>query len=270
MSALASSLILHPSLNQSLAVLATTNGRDKVYRLIQYLSRLIAWSYLRRGSLDHAAKWEGLMKGMAAGRRVMRLFKPTEFVQAALRLAQRPITSLTAPGQIAHLAQIGRQIGYAGFLGSDGLVWLGGIQFLRYDKEKIARLQRISYKCWLTGIFLSLVSTVASLAKLRADGKRFALSNKIARREAATSEKTPEEKARDEEERRQKGRALLAQRQTLLSQLVMDSCDIWIPATNLGYTSLNDGVLGILGATTSYMSLQTLWAKHKAAGISKV
>lgn len=37
------------------------------------------------------------------------------------------------------------------------------------------------------------------------------------------------------------------QRQTLLSQLIMDSCDIWIPATTLGYTNLNDGVIGILG-----------------------
>jgi peroxin-11B len=27
----------------------------------------------------------------------------------------------------------------------------------------------------------------------------------------------------------------------------MDSFDIWIPATNLGYTNLNEGVLGFLG-----------------------
>ena len=28
----------------------------------------------------------------------------------------------------------------------------------------------------------------------------------------------------------------------------MDSCDIWIPANNLGYTHLNDGVIGLLGS----------------------
>ena len=38
-----------------------------------------------------------------------------------------------------------------------------------------------------------------------------------------------------------------SQRQTLLSQAIMDSCDIWIPATTLGYTNLNDGVIGVLG-----------------------
>ena len=75
-----------------------------------------------------------------------------------------------------------------------------------------------------------------------------------------------DEKLRDEEERREKGRALVEsvllsslqsieklilagvrQRQSLMSQLIMDGFDIWIPATNLGYTQLNDGLLGFLG-----------------------
>jgi peroxin-11B len=44
--------------------------------------------------------------------------------------------------------------------------------------------------------------------KLRADGRRFALSQAAARKE--NNEKSPEEKVRAEEERREKGRALLA------------------------------------------------------------
>jgi len=52
------------------------------------------------------------------------------------------------------------------------------------------------------------VSTGASLVKLRADGRRFALSNIVAKREAG--EKTAEDRVREEEERREKGRALLA------------------------------------------------------------
>lgn len=38
-----------------------------------------------------------------------------------------------------------------------------------------------------------------------------------------------------------------SQRQTLMSQLVTDACDVWIPSNNLGYTNLNDGVIGALG-----------------------
>lgn len=65
-------------------------------------------------------------------------------------------------------------------------------------------------KCWLFGITVSLISSSASLVKLRADGRRFALSNEMARREGRSEEKGPDERAREAEERREKGRALLS------------------------------------------------------------
>ncbi|WVR06994.1 hypothetical protein IAU60_004032 [Kwoniella sp. DSM 27419] len=268
MSSLAAQAILHPKLSQSLAVLATTIGRDKAYRLIQYIARLLAWSFLKRGNVEAAARWEGLKTGFATGRRVMRLFRPAEFLQSAMNLAQRPVTSLKGPGQIAHLAQIGRQLGYAGFFTADMMVWLGQIRFLRFDKEKLARFQRLTFKCWLAGIVCSLISSSSSLVKLRADSRRFALSAEVARREGKEG-KGPDELAQAETERREKGRALLAQRQSILSQLIIDSCDVWIPATGLGYANASEGTLGALGAITSWMSLQAQWRKHGAAGIRK-
>ena len=62
---------------------------------------------------------------------------------------------------------------------------------------------------WLIGISLSLVSSSASLVKLRADSRRFALNLEMARKEGQ-AEKTPEDRVREEEERREKGRGLLA------------------------------------------------------------
>ena len=76
--------------------------------------------------------------------------------------------------------------------------------------RKIARFQRRAYQFWLLGMLLSLSSSVASLTKLRADSRRFALSNELARREANKGEKTPEDRVQEEEERRAKGRAMLA------------------------------------------------------------
>ncbi|KAL0250572.1 hypothetical protein I308_102754 [Cryptococcus tetragattii IND107] len=268
MSTLATNIILHPRVNQSLAILATTVGRDKVTRLIQYLARLISWYLLSRGRIESASRFEGLKNGLANGRKVMRLFRPAEFLQSAVNLAQRPITSLKGPGQIAHLAQIGRQIGYAGFHSADMIVWLAQIRFLKFDKTTTQRYVRIMYKFWLAGIVCSLVSSSASLVRLRADSRRFALSSQVAKEEEKDG-RSGEEAARQMSERRERGKALLDQRQTILSQLVSDSLDVWIPATGLGYTNLNDGTLGTFGVITSYMGLQTLWAKHSAAGVKK-
>lgn len=77
--------------------------------------------------------------------------------------------------------------------------------------SKMARLQRLTFQFWLFGILSSLVSGTASMVKLRADSRRFMLSAEMARREAYTggSEKSPEVRAREEEERREKGRGLL-------------------------------------------------------------
>ena len=74
--------------------------------------------------------------------------------------------------------------------------------------RRLVAIQRISQRCWLIGILLSIGSSASSLVKLRADGRRFALTQAAARKE--NTEKSPEEKVRAEEERREKGRALLA------------------------------------------------------------
>lgn len=68
-------------------------------------------------------------------------------------------------------------------------------------------------------------------------------------------------------------------------QFVIDLLDVWIPASNLGYVALNDGVLGVFGYAdpcsmpdarctdirtfrfiTSIMALRSQWA---AASVTK-
>lgn len=43
--------------------------RQQVYRLVQYLSRLIAWYLVRRGSIDTADRFIGLRNGLMQARR---------------------------------------------------------------------------------------------------------------------------------------------------------------------------------------------------------
>lgn len=75
--------------------------------------------------------------------------------------------------------------------------------------RRLARIQRLSQKAWLFGILSSLVSSSASLVKLRADSRRYMLSREVARKDAASGEKSKEDRVKDEEERRERGRALL-------------------------------------------------------------
>ncbi|KAL1405449.1 Peroxisomal membrane protein PMP27 [Vanrija albida] len=268
MATIISQVVLHPKVSQALAVLATTIGRDKLYRLIQYVSRILAWSFARSGAPDLAARFDGLKGALGMGRKLMRVFKPVENLQSALNISQRPFTGITRAETLAQVTQLGRQIAYAIFLGTDSIVWLQFSKFLHLDKDKAARIQQISNKAWFIGLVLSLVSSGASLVNLRHQSRRFALQSEVSRREGG--EKGPDQAAAEEAERRKQGRALLAQRQTLLSQIVTDSFDIWIPSNNLGYSHLSEGAVGLLGATTSYMALQKVWNKHGAAVVAKL
>ncbi|GHJ83635.1 hypothetical protein NliqN6_0037 [Naganishia liquefaciens] len=255
-SMLAAQLILHPQLTKSLKLLATTVGRDKTYRLIQYLARLVAWSLLRSGGVeakDAAARWNGLKAGLASGRKMLRLVKPLEHLQTAITTANTPVKSSSlAPvaSNVAQLAQIARQLCYAGYLSTDMIVWLQSVKFLRIRADKFARISTISQRFWLGGILLSLLSSSASMFRLRTEGRRLALSR--------TAEKSGPE---DQEARRAEGRALLKERASLISQLTLDCLDVWIPATNLGYAHLNDGAIGAIGVVTSYIGLQQQWIK---------
>lgn len=46
-------------------------------------------------------------------------------------------SSLSGPGQLAHFAQIGRQLGYAGYYATDQMLWLAGVGLTRPTKEYV-------------------------------------------------------------------------------------------------------------------------------------
>lgn len=69
MADVASQVILHPLVSQSIKVLATTLGRDKIYRAVQYFARFFAWVLITRGNKLEAARWNSLKNALASGRK---------------------------------------------------------------------------------------------------------------------------------------------------------------------------------------------------------
>jgi hypothetical protein len=83
----------------------------------------------------------------------------------------------------------------------------GQLELTRLDLvplSKHSRINKISQRFWMYGIISSLVSSVASLVRLRAEGRRLALSRSI----SSSSEKGGPEGG-DESQRREEGKRLL-------------------------------------------------------------
>ncbi|KAI0778034.1 peroxisomal biogenesis factor [Trametes elegans] len=239
MASIAAQVVLHPVTSQSLRVLNTTIGRDKLYRAVQYFSRFFAWFLLSRGYKIQAARWDALKSHLALGRKLLRLGKFMENAQAALR-------AISAPGETGErLTLIGRQVGYFGYLLLDGFVWANSIKFFNLLPSTAQKVNKRSAQFWFTGIVFSIAHGLLKAGRL---------ANEVKKLQGQTwAEKSAEA------ERDLKLQDLNSAREAVRYQFIIDILDVWIPATTIGLVNLNDGVLGIFGFITSLMALRQQW-----------
>ncbi|KAI0824197.1 peroxisomal biogenesis factor 11 [Trametes gibbosa] len=239
MASIASQVVLHPVTSQSMRVLSTTLGRDKVYRGIQYFARFFAWLLLSRGYKIQAARWDALKSHLGLGRKLLRLGKFVENAQAALR-------AIAAPGETGErITTIGRQLGYFGYLLLDNVAWANSIKFYNLKPAAAQKLNRRVMQFWFTGILFSITHGLLKAGRLANEVKKL--------QGQAWSEKSAEA------ERDLKLHDLQIAREAVRYQFIIDLLDVWIPATNIGLVNLNEGVLGIFGVITSLMALRQQW-----------
>src|SRR5690349_15348859 len=108
----ADALIYHPSVSHYLKFVATTVGRDKLLRTLQYFARFYAWYLFRtNGTAAAIAPWETMKKQFGLVRKVMRMGKNVEHLRAAAVAADAKTMD-----PVLRYATVGRQLGYAGYL----------------------------------------------------------------------------------------------------------------------------------------------------------
>jgi len=242
MSSIASQVVFHPAISQSLKLGSTTLGRDKTYRAVQYFARFLAWYLISGGHKLEAARWTALKSHLGTARKLMRLGKPMEHLQAALRAIQ---VSGPAGEQIA---TIGRQLGYFGYLVYDALVWANAIKFISLKPETAQKVAKTSNRLWLAGILFSISHGLLKSGRLANEAKKLRVSS------------TWSEKDLGEEANREvKSRAVELNRAATHYQFIIDVLDLWVPASSLGIVNFNEGTLGILGFITSVMALRKQW-----------
>ncbi|KAI0318478.1 peroxisomal biogenesis factor 11 [Amylostereum chailletii] len=240
MSTVASQVILHPTLSDSLKVLGTTLGRDKAYRAVQYFSRFFAWYLLARGYKLEAARWNALKGHLALARKLLRLGKPLEHLQAALRAAQ------TTGDLKEQVTTIGRQLGYFGYLTYDAIVWANSVRFLTLKPETAQKVNKTASRFWFAGIVFSIAHAVFKTGRLTLEAKHL--------------RQLEEKDIGGDNARCTRLQALETIRASTRQQFIIDILDLWIPATNIGLVNFNDGVLGIFGLVTSAIAFQAQWS----------
>ncbi|KAJ6519951.1 peroxisomal biogenesis factor [Mycena sanguinolenta] len=243
MASVASQVVLHPAVSHSIKVGATTLGRDKAYRAAQNFARFYAWLLISQGNKTDAARWSALKSHLGTARKLLRLGKPMEHLQAALRAA---LTSAPSPW-LEQVTTIARQIAYFGYLSLDMLSWAHSIKFVNFRPDTAAKIARVANRSWLAGILLNIIHAIVKTARLRREAKLL------------HAEKHQEKEMSLQAEREAKLRVIAATRSAVRHQFLIDLLDLWNPATSLGLSNLNDGVVGIFGVISSLMALEKHW-----------
>lgn len=230
----ADALVYHPTVSHYLKFIATTVGRDKVLRTIQYFARFYSWYLLRTNhSASDIRPWNVVKAHFGLSRKLLRVGKFVEHFKAAAVAAD---TKGADP--VLKFLAVGRQLGYGIYLTLDTITYFDAAGIRPSLAAK--KLQQEAYKAWFVGILCNTIAGFYTLAQIR---------QKVKKVEKTDADGVVESKKLQREDTATK------------IQLVSDLCDLTVPGFALGYFPLDDGIVGLAGTVSSLLGVYTQWKK---------
>jgi len=239
---IAQSLLDHPEVAHYLRYSARTDGCDKLLRTCQYTCRFLLGSLRDSGysdgttiaSLDGIKVQFGLArKWLGAGRFVEHLLNAIVLYDA------RPGLHMD---RLQQWLNIGRQVGYAIYLGLDSVTYVDLLWPRQTSPSLIERkLHRMSLRGWLMALTCSVTAGVYALGKLNAMDEKL-----------DSSESRPRSKAKD---------AVRSQRKDIGLQLLTDFFDLVVLSSALGYSNFGEPLLGFSGTMSGAIGAWRVWQK---------
>ncbi|KAK0514833.1 hypothetical protein JMJ35_002212 [Cladonia borealis] len=230
----ADALIYHPTVAHYLRFVATTVGRDKLLRTLQYFSRFYAWYLYRTNNPARLiAPFEAIKKQFGLTRKCLRIGKNVEHFKAAA-------VAMDAKGMdpVLRYCAVGRQLGYAGYLTFDMITYLdaSGIRPIASAK----RLLQEAYRMWFIGLTFNVIAGMYSLWQIRQKEQNI---------------------DKNEGEGVVESKKLVKERTTTNLQIISDLCDLTVPTAALGWANLDDGLVGLAGTVSSLIGVWATWKK---------
>jgi len=157
----ADALVYHPAVAHYLKFVATTVGRDKLLRTLQYFARFYAWYLLRTNRPQTSIQpWETMKKQFGMVRKVLRAGKNIEHFKAAAAASDAKTTD-----PVLRYTAVGRQLGYAGYLTLDLATLLDATGIRKSPSAK--RFQQEAFRFWAMGLACSVVAQTYTLYQLQ-------------------------------------------------------------------------------------------------------
>lgn len=151
-----------PTVGNYLQYVATSMGRDKTMRCLQYFGKFYAW-YLTRtnGTKDQIAPWTALMTQVGMVRKVMRTGKFVEHFRNAFNTA----TSKSTDSALNYMTTV-RHLVFAVFLLFDSSTVLNALGIVKMDKARAKKLGHETLRFWALAIAADMLVNAYRLVLL--------------------------------------------------------------------------------------------------------
>ena len=240
-------IVHHPSIVKTVRFLDSSDAKDKVFRLLQFLCKL-----LYTGRLSQRAKY--LEYQLILVRKFLLILKPLVHLQRASMLYDDTLTS----DQILRFLKVAKSLCYAAYLALDNINLLRMLRLLPTTVIFEIKIPYLTKLMWLWGLIFSVSSDLRNiqviqlkLAELRTAIRTNGLSlinhkGKIKGEVDITKTKAAIKTTSDE-------------RYYALRRFLCDVLDTFVVLNSLGYLKSKGEYVALAGMTTSAMAIQDLW-----------
>ncbi|CAF0919812.1 unnamed protein product [Rotaria sp. Silwood1] len=224
------------SLDEVIRFTSRTAGRDKIYRVIQYASRFLAWYCIKKRRVSNVERlvelFQNLESVMSLTRKGMRLGRFVDYVKSVLEsfhIRNKRIGTLF--GLIAVCQSL--------FMLFDNLLLLHRFKiiYLKYPQH----LQQYLYQVWLLWLSLALTRDYYEMQASFAVGQHH--------------------QQQKQEKSLMRCANIFWANKPLVIDTIKNLCDIYIPLSNLNVVRANTGLQGLAGTISSILGLLQLWDK---------
>lgn len=224
------SLVYHPTVTKLVKFLDSSPKREKVFRLLTYLSRFLGFYAFKKGYPKETIElFANLKVNFTFIRKAMRFLKPISHLQVASKAYDNKLMD-----PILQLTTIIRNLAYAGYLTVDGVIFLKLLGVI--NAKKYPNLPKYASRFWLAGLIAGLINSLRII---------FSLNDY--------------ENQEDDNEKEVDAIAIKNKLYQAKRKLVWDLLDTFIALNSLNILHFTEGDIGVAGTITSLMGLKDLW-----------
>ncbi|WBW75427.1 peroxisomal biogenesis factor 11 [Schizosaccharomyces osmophilus] len=223
-----------------LRMLNSMSARDKSFRTLQFVAKLLAWRlYYNGSSLESVNKWDSLESQISFARKLFSIGKVFDYLSksyfGSLQI-KNPVSSSEAA---LPSIQLTRDLAFTGYSAMELIGWL--------QKTNLVKCPNHKYVSTLSKQFLAAALLSSCFAGVYNYQK---ISEHLKSIQASDSGKTKHEASVE---------SLTKEKNDVVYFAIQNALDALIPLAELDIVKLDEGVVAMTGITTSLMGLYKTW-----------